>query len=157
MAFEYNEHTKLVCVTYADEYSAGKQAINDLHISFHSNVFAAGSSALRCFDVGDYTLICANENKTRKAFVGKITERIHTPLTHWHDQGGKIWPYNFIIEPVTGITDITPGTEKRIAMETLLDRCGLKKTTLFNSRFCSKKLISGLACLIEKGLFERLP
>ena len=36
----------------------------------------------------------------------------------------------------------------------ILENIGLKKNNLFNSRFCSEKLINGLSIIVEKGLFK---
>ena len=155
--FEYTEETRLICVSYVDAYSAGKQSMNDLRISFEQHVFAAGSNRLASFRVGDLVIICANEkDKTRRAFVAIIMECLDQPLSNWHEQGGVLWKYNFRIQPITGITNITPHSESRQAIDLIMEQSGLSRNKLFNSRFCSNKLIDGLARLLEEGLFQPL-
>lgn len=150
---EYNHNTRIICVSYKDNFSAGKKSMNDLHISFQYKIFAAGTKRLASYRVNDYVIICANENKKRWAFLARITECMDEPLSEWHDQGGQLWNYNFRIQPITGITEITPRSSTRNAIDHIMDQAGLNKNNLFNSRFCSNKLISGIALIFKQGLF----
>ena len=156
MSLEIHPTTNLMNVTYTDPYSAGKKSMRDLQISFNQRIFAAGSKRLATFKRGDYVIICATEGSIRKCFVAQIVEKMEEAFTNWHEEGGRVWDYNFTIVPLTGITDITPRSDIRNHMEYLLEDTGLKKTTLFNSRFCSKKLLSGLCRLMDEGMFNPL-
>jgi len=142
---EYTNKTKLMCVTYTDEYSVDKKAIKDLMISFEREIFAAGSRRLNTFQNGDYIIICASKESGKVCFLSKIIERVDI-LKDWH--------YNFKITPVTGITDISNKNPNKKKMTDILENIGLKKNNLFNSRFCSEKLINGLSIIVEKGLFK---
>jgi hypothetical protein len=148
--------TKLICVTYADIYSAGKKSMRDLQISFDHHIFAAGSKRLAHFHKGDYVIICATEGSKRSCFVAQIVEQVKEKLSEWHKEGGCLWDYNFTIEPVTGITDISLHSETRNHMMSLMNNRGLKSNNLFHTRFCSEKLLQGLRDLIEEGLFTPL-
>ena len=150
---EYTNKTKLMCVTYTDEYSVDKKAIKDLMISFEREIFAAGSRRLNTFQNGDYIIICASKESGKVCFLSKIIERVDI-LKDWHNEGGKKWDYNFKITPVTGITDISNKNPNKKKMTDILENIGLKKNNLFNSRFCSEKLINGLSIIVEKGLFK---
>lgn len=151
---QYNELTKLVCVSYVDKYSAGKQSMNDLLISYEQKIFAAGSKRLASYRPGDYVIICANDPRRRWAFLARITECLDETLDAWHDQGGNHWEYNFRIQPLTGVTEITPHSNSRITIDHYMEECGLGTNKLFNSRFCSNKLIRGLAHALLKGSFQ---
>jgi mRNA-degrading endonuclease RelE of RelBE toxin-antitoxin system len=136
---------KLACVTYKDKFSAGEKAFNDLEISYNKKIFAAGMSRLRSFDSGDYVIICAVKDKKKYCFIAQISEKLEDDsLLDWHEQGGMIWKYNFYIEPLTEIVDITKGTETRDKCEEVCERLKLKKNNLFNMRFCSERMLSAL-------------
>lgn len=152
-SLNYTNKTKLMCVTYANEYSVDKKAINDLIISFERGIFAAGSKRLNSFKNGDYIIICATKESGKVCFLGRIIERVDE-LKDWYDQGGKMWDYNFKITPITGITDISNKNPDKKMMINILKDMELKKNNLFNSRFCSEKLIGGLSRILEKGLFK---
>jgi len=148
----YTNNTKLICVSYQDEFSAGNISINDLNISFENKIFAAGAKRLSKFEKDDFVIICANENKKRKCFLARISSKVPTIQT-WHEQGGQLWNYNFEIDILTGITDITPNGHTKNLMENIFRNLGLNINNLFNSRFCSEKLMDGLANIYNNKLF----
>jgi hypothetical protein len=129
--------------------------MNDLMISFENKVFAAGSKRLNKFKEGDYIIICAEENRKRKGFLAKILEKT-APLNDWYAKGGKLWEYNFKIEPLTDVTDISPQSDSRNQMKVIFENLGLNINNLFNSRFCSERLIEGLAIIMQNKIFTPL-
>jgi hypothetical protein len=147
---------KLTCVSYVHKFSAGNNAFNDLMISFNKHILAAGSKRLQKCKEGDYIIICA-ENKDlsnkRFCFLAKIDKKLDEILTDWKDEGGKEWSYNFTITPLSGITDISPSSSSRKKMNVILQQLNLNPNNLFNSRFCSEKLLEGLNKIFSSGLF----
>jgi hypothetical protein len=154
--FEYNEQTKLCCVTYKDKYSAGEKAINDLNISFKNNIFAAGMKRLKSFTKGDYIIICADENKKKLCFLARIVEKVEIKLPDWKSQGGKYWDYNFKIVSLSKITEVTTKTSKREKINLIAQNLGLNGNNLFNMRFCSEKLLKALKEIVDQGLLRVL-
>lgn len=143
-------------MTYTDPYSAKKDALRDLTISFDEHIVAANSKRLGKLREGDYVIVCASSKKTCSSFVAVIIERVEEPFRNWYEEGGNIWTYNFRINPLTRITDVSLHSELRDHMDGLLERAGVNKKNLFHSRFCSPKLLPGLYSLLEEGMFEAL-
>lgn len=141
---EFHENTRLGCISYTDAYSVGRKSMNDFRISYEHKIFAAGMKKLKSFREGNYVFICANDRRTRWTFLAKITECIYNPL-----RDGKLWEYNFLIEPVTDIIEITPQSPSRIAIDNCMKECGLNTNLLFNSRFCSQKLLHGVSYMLD--------
>jgi hypothetical protein len=133
--------TRLACVTYTDEFSAGNRSLNDLRISYENKVFAAGMNRLKLFDHGDYVIICATEDRKRYCFIALIIQKLEEPLKDWHNQGGMIWKYNFYIKPLTKIVEISKKTSIRNKCDEICTRLGFNENNLFNMRFCSEKLL----------------
>lgn len=149
---------KLMCVSYTHDYSAGNNAFNDLMISFNKHILAAGSKRLDKFKDGDYIIICGENKKSKKrmCFLAKIETKLDDILMDWKDEGGKEWPYNFSITPLSGITDISPSSSSRKKMSSIFEQNNLNLNNLFNSRFCSEKLLEGLNKIFSLGLFVSL-
>jgi hypothetical protein len=150
---------KLMCVSYVHKFSARNNAFNDLMISFNKHIFAAGSKRLKHFKEGDYIIICG-ENKDfsnrRLCFLAKINNKLDEILMDWKNEGGKEWTYNFTITPLTGITDISTSSSLRKKISNIFQQLNLNSNNLFNSRFCSEKLLEGLNKIFSHGLFNPL-
>ena len=143
--FTYTDKTKLMCVSYTDECSVGKKSMNDLKISFERGILAAGSTRLAKFGAGDIVIITANEEKTRKCFVARIISPVAVPFRDWVDQGGHVWTYNFLIDPISDILEVTNKNELSMKIKEKCRDLNQKENNLFNSRFCSEKLIGVLS------------
>ena len=142
--------TKLCCVTYKDEVSAGKKARNDLEISYQRHIFAANMTRLGQFEQGDMVWICADENKKKFAFLAMIEEKVEHTFMDWQQAGGEIWKYNFRIRPLTDILDMTPHSPWRLRLREICHQCGKNENIMFNMRFCSEKLIDVVYQFLEQ-------
>lgn len=152
--FRYNQETKFACITYKDKHSAERSALNDLNISYNNNIFAAGLKRLKGFKEGDYVMICADDRRKKFGFLAQIVEKLDTILTVWADQGGDIWEFNFAIQSISPIMDLSSQSTIRTQMKEIGTHLGLNSNNMFNMRFCSEKLLPLLQKTINQGLFQ---
>ena len=150
--FTYTPKTKLMCVSYTDECSAGNKSMNDLMISFNRGILAAGSKRLATFDACDIVIVTATDEHSRKCFVARITAPVDTPFQDWVKEGGRVWEYNFTIDPISDIIDITNNNELSMKIKQKCRDMNQKENNMFNSRFCSEKLIGVLSECFHDGL-----
>lgn len=62
--------SKLICVTYKNEYSADKDSHRDLMIGVEHGVVGCGSKGLNSCKEGDYVVINATKNKEQSQACG---------------------------------------------------------------------------------------
>ena len=139
--------TKLICVTYKNEYSADKDSHRDLMIGVENGVVGCGSIGLNSCKEGDYVVINATKDKVKHVVIGRLTERLDS-CDKWKQEGGLAWPYNFKYKQVTEIFQVDD--ELNEELKQFCETNKLKKNNLFNSRFCSNKLQLVVDMLIEK-------
>jgi len=146
--------TKLCCVTYKDNVSAGKKARNDLEISFQWHIFASDMTRLAQFGRGDLVWICADEKikqkKSKMAFLAIMEEKVEEAFLDWQRAGGKCWKYNFRIRPLTGLLDMTPHSPLRMRLGEICHQNGKNQNLMFNMRFCSEKLLDVVLLFLEQ-------
>ena len=139
--------SKVICVTYKNEYSADKDSHRDLMIGVEHGVVGCGSKGFNSCKEGDYVVINATKDKVKHVVIGRLTERLES-CDKWKDEGGLVWPYNFKYKQVTKIFQVDG--ELNEELKQFCETNKLKKNNLFNSRFCSNKLQLVVDMLIEK-------
>jgi hypothetical protein len=139
--------SKVICVTYRNEYSADKNSYRDLMIGVEYGVVGCGSKGLNACKEGDYVIINATKDKVKHVVIGRLTEQLES-CDKWKREGGLEWPYNFKYKQVTEIFQLDDALNNEIIHFCELNK--LKRNNLFNSRFCSNKLQLVVDMLIKK-------
>jgi len=139
------------CITYVNEYSAGKSSLRDLEIGIEHGVVGCGSNRLNKSKRGDIVIINATDNKIKYAVIGQLTEKLES-CDKWSNEGGHTWPYNWEYIPLTPIFEYDNETKQEISQ--ICREYSIYPGHVFNSRYCAKKYQPVVCFLLEKfGIF----
>ena len=137
------------CVTYADEFSVGQSAANDLQLGFEKQIVACNSARINKALPGDLVIITAPSKDRRIIMIGRLIERADHLRDTWAKHGGTDWQYCWTIEPLlppTQVTILVLGEIHRLS-----EKYGIKSTNILNSRLCPLKatpVLSDLAAIL---------
>jgi hypothetical protein len=97
---------KSIVVSYANRYSVGGKARNDMEIGLETGL--VGSNSLNMINVSPDTLVLIRCGSHRLIMVCKITgPGSETDKLAWKQRGGKKWNHVYKMEPLTSICKIT--------------------------------------------------
>lgn len=113
----------MACISYVDEFSAGRDSDRDLEIGHRHNVAACNSGHVKACGTGDLVVV----RSRLRFYVGLLLGKSNTIFPHWEMEGGRTWALNYHCVPITDIHYI-----RDVEIES--------KHKLFNSRFCTLKL-----------------
>jgi hypothetical protein len=145
-----SEATKIVCVSYTDERSAGGSSMEDMTIGYEHRAVGSNMSHLASAAKGDFVVVTAyNASKQRVFMVGVLGDAYPT-CNLWQKEGGEVWKYNFHFTPITQILVL----EKVYPVwKTICDQYRLNHHLIFNTRLCGhgQKYKKALAEAIASG------
>ena len=94
------------CIVYKNEFSAGRDAYNDLLIGDEHQCVGCGSKWMERAKPGHIVLIGAKKSGIFYCVIVKLKEKLET-CTVWEDEGGLKWPYNWSYKPLTEVFTYT--------------------------------------------------
>jgi hypothetical protein len=134
------------CVTYVDEFSVGRNAVNDVRIGYENQIVACNSARIKNGRIGDLVIITARARGARVLMIGRLIERADHLRDTWAHHGGTPWKYCWTIEPIVPPIAVTPHVNSEIRR--LSTEYGVSYKVIFNSRLCPHRatpVLRGLA------------
>jgi hypothetical protein len=143
-----SEETKIFCVSYTDERSAGGSSMEDMTLGLEHRVVGSNMPHLANAKKGDFVVVTAyNASKKRICVFGVLGDD-YPSCTLWEKEGGEVWKYNFHFTPITGILNIETLYP---TWKIICDRSNLNYRLIFNTRLCGygQKYKNALASAIR--------
>jgi hypothetical protein len=136
------------CVTYTDDNSVGKSALNDLIIGENNQILACNSSRINVAKVGDIVVNVARGSKEHWLMIVRLVERADNLRNTWKHSGGTEWKYCWRVEILVPHMIVTKSVQEDITY--LAIEIGIRPTNILNSRLCNK-----IATPVLEGLVSR--
>lgn len=134
------------CIVYKDEFSAGRNAYNDLHIGHIHYCVGCGSQWMDRAKPGHVVVIGAKKDGMFYCVIVVLENKLGS-CSVWADEGGLKWPYNWNYRPLTEVFTYTENLKSHIL--SFCEINSLKYKNLFHPRFCSIKLKKAMEELIK--------
>ena len=117
-------------VKYHDNFSAERRAWKDVSISLENSIIGSNSPAMASVNTGSYITVCTNNGDY--ICIGKVVD-LHVDeysKTVWERSGGCRWKYNFKVEWLTPIINLTPLI--KITLKEICDYSGVDYRKFFH-------------------------
>ena len=100
------EYRNLSTSNYNDAMSANNDSLKDLEISYTNKVHGDKVT----LQVGQLVLI--TDEGAKHFFLARVESALPR-ITHWQEEGGRVWPCNYTIQPLTPIIRRTAAYKER--------------------------------------------
>jgi hypothetical protein len=130
--------SKIICVSYTDEFSSDKNSHNDTIIGYQHRLVSSGNILLNKATPGT---LCIVRNERGYFYICVLISKMTMPVSLWKDyphdfHAGKMFKYTWTTFNLTDILSIDK-IFKSEQIKELTDNCNIKNLRLmFNSRLC---------------------
>ena len=117
-------------VKYHDNFSAQRMAWKDMLIGLENSIIGSNSPAMGSVNIGSYITVCTNNSDY--ICIGKVIklELDEYTISVWERSGGCRWKYNFKVEWLTPIINLTPLI--KITLKEICDYSGVNYRRFFH-------------------------